>query len=173
MSRKSKRQFPGASPYIDRHGKRRWRFRKGGFSAELGVDYGSEDFVRRYEAAVEGQRTRGLSGPPGRFPAASRRSSPALPTPAFLGLSDSTRAPTGVSSSRSARSTATSAWRTSDAAHQALMAEKAETPAAANNLRKRLRQLLKHAIKLGWIKHNPAVGGRALPLDRRRLPHLD
>jgi integrase len=38
----------------------------------------------------------------------------------------------------------------------ALLAKKAETPNAANNLRKRLRQLLDHAIDLGWITHNPA-----------------
>ncbi|SDF16043.1 hypothetical protein SAMN04488105_113161 [Salipiger thiooxidans] len=59
---KRRKQFPGATAYFDRHGKRRWRFRKGGFSAELGSDYGSEDFVRRYEDAVNGHKTRGLIG---------------------------------------------------------------------------------------------------------------
>ena len=36
------------------------------------------------------------------------------------------------------------------------LAEKSETPAAANNLRKRLAQILDHAIALDWIKANPA-----------------
>jgi integrase len=36
------------------------------------------------------------------------------------------------------------------------LAEKSETPSAANNLRKRLAQLLDHAIALDWIKANPA-----------------
>jgi integrase len=36
------------------------------------------------------------------------------------------------------------------------LAEKSETPSAANNLRKRLAQLLDHAIALEWIKANPA-----------------
>ena len=49
---KQKRTFPGASPYKDRHGQRRWRLRKGGFSRELGKEYGSADFVQRYEAAL-------------------------------------------------------------------------------------------------------------------------
>lgn len=49
---KQQRQYPGASPYFDRHGKRRWRYRKRGFSAELGTEYGSPDFIERYEAAV-------------------------------------------------------------------------------------------------------------------------
>ena len=48
---KRRRQFPGATPYTDRHGRRRWRYRAKGFSAELGTDYGSDDFVARYEAA--------------------------------------------------------------------------------------------------------------------------
>ncbi|MBL3573568.1 hypothetical protein JMK10_18380 [Rhodovulum sulfidophilum] len=43
-------------------GKRRWRFRKGGFSGEFGSDYSSEDFIRRYEAALEGHRTLGGVG---------------------------------------------------------------------------------------------------------------
>lgn len=38
---------------------------------------------------------------------------------------------------------------------QAMLAEKAETPAAANNLRKRLIQLLDHAISLDWRGDNP------------------
>ena len=54
---KKRRTFPGASAYADRHGTRRWRYRKGGFSRELGTDYGSEEFVRRYEAAVHEHRT--------------------------------------------------------------------------------------------------------------------
>jgi integrase len=36
------------------------------------------------------------------------------------------------------------------------LAEKSETPSAANNLRKRLAQMLDHAIALDWIKANPA-----------------
>lgn len=57
-----RKQFPGATAYFDRHGKRRWRFRKGGFSAELGRDYGTDEFVRRYEDAVNGHTTQGWSG---------------------------------------------------------------------------------------------------------------
>src|SRR5262245_49083223 len=39
---------------IDRHGKRRVRFRKGGFSAYLtGIPW-SDDFMRQYAAALEG-----------------------------------------------------------------------------------------------------------------------
>ncbi|MFU1681219.1 hypothetical protein ACM258_00170 [Phaeobacter piscinae] len=47
-----KKQFPGASSYLDRHGKRRWRYRKKGLSIELGTNYASKEFLRRYEDAV-------------------------------------------------------------------------------------------------------------------------
>ena len=57
MSRKAKKQFPGTSSYIDRHGKRRWRYRKNGRAVELGTNYGSDEFRRRYEnAAYNAQR---------------------------------------------------------------------------------------------------------------------
>ena len=49
---KRKKQFPGATAYKDRHGKRRWRYREHGRSVELGTDYGSEEFCFRYETAV-------------------------------------------------------------------------------------------------------------------------
>ncbi|TDX28025.1 hypothetical protein [Rhodovulum visakhapatnamense] len=44
---KNRKQYPGATSYQDHNGKRRWRFRKGAFSAELGAAYGSEEFIRR------------------------------------------------------------------------------------------------------------------------------
>ena len=59
---KYRKQFPRATPYADRHGKRRWRYRTRGFSAELGTEYGSDEFVRRYEAAEKRQRTKGIIG---------------------------------------------------------------------------------------------------------------
>lgn len=55
-------QFPKAKGYSDRHGKRRWRFRCKGFSAELGTDWGSEDFVRRYAEAENGLRSKPGAG---------------------------------------------------------------------------------------------------------------
>lgn len=37
-------KYSNAKPYRDRHGKRRWRYRVKGFTAELGTNYGSEEF---------------------------------------------------------------------------------------------------------------------------------
>jgi hypothetical protein len=41
-------RFPKAKPYRDRHGRTRWRYRHNGFGRELGTDFGSDDFKRRY-----------------------------------------------------------------------------------------------------------------------------
>lgn len=56
---KNKRKYPGTSHYFDRHGVRRWRFRAKGFSAELGTDYGSDEFEQRYQAALDREKTKG------------------------------------------------------------------------------------------------------------------
>ncbi|TCP39795.1 tyrosine-type recombinase/integrase [Rhodovulum marinum] len=155
---KHRKQYPGATPYRDRHGKRRWRFRKGGFSAELGTDYGSDDFVRRYEAALEGHRTRGLIGAERTAPGSvSALVASFYTSPDFLNLADSTkRVYRGI----------IEPFRQdygNQPVHQmqrrhvaAILAKKAETPAAANNLRKRLIQLLDHAVSLDWRPDNPA-----------------
>lgn len=147
-----KRKFPRASPYTDRHGKRRWRFRKGGFSAELGTCHGGDDFVRRYEAAVEGHRVRGLIGAD-RIEAGSVTALVAsyYRSPEYLGLSDSTkRAYRGVIEKfRAAHGN--KPVRLMQRRHvQNNLADKAGTPSAANNLRKRLITLLDHAISLDW-----------------------
>jgi hypothetical protein len=39
----------------------------------------------------------------------------------------------------------------------AILAAKSKTPHAANSLRKVLRHVFKHAVKLGWRKNNPVL----------------
>lgn len=155
---KRRRQFPGATPYTDRHGKRRWRFRKGGFSAELGSDYGSDEFVLRYEAALKRQRSPGSIGAgrtkPGSFAAlvvSWYRS------PEFCRLSPSTaRTYRGQIEPLRERHGDKPIDRLEPRHVAEILAEKAETPSAANNLRKRLIQLLDHAVFLDWRRDNPA-----------------
>lgn len=157
---KQKRQFPGASPYTDRHGKRRWRFRKGGFSRDLGTDYGSPDFVRRYESArieYSGGRKAGaganetIPGSVNDLVASWYRS------PEWSSLADLTKkAYRGVVEPFRQKHGDKPVDRLERRHVMGFLAEKVETPAAANNLRKRLAQLLDHAIALDWIKANPA-----------------
>jgi integrase len=153
-----RRQFPDASAYTDRHGKRRWRFRKGGWSAELGTEYGSDDFIRRYEAAQEGHRTRGLIGAD-RTTAESANALVAMfyRSPEYLGLADSTKRVYRGIIEPFRRKFGHLPIKLLERRHvQKMLAEKANTPAAANNLRKRLIQLLDHAVSLDWRSDNPA-----------------
>jgi integrase len=158
---KYKREFPGASPYTDRHGTRRWRFRAGsGFSRELGTEYGSADFVRRYEAALSEHRTGQKAGAgasktiPGSF---NDLVASWYRTPEFVGLGDLTkRTYRGVVEPFRSKHGDKPVNRLERRHVMRFLAEKAETPSAANNLRKRLAQLLDHAIALDWIKSNPA-----------------
>src|ERR1700758_35867 len=47
--------YPGAGSYQDRHGKRRWRFRRGKKTIQLPDEPGSPEFEAAYLAAVEGR----------------------------------------------------------------------------------------------------------------------
>lgn len=155
-----KRTFPGASAYADRHGTRRWRYRKGGFSRELGTDYGSEEFVRRYEAAVHEHRTGRKAG------AGAARTIPEsiddlvasfYRSPQWRGLADVTKKTyKGVIEPFRTEHGTKLVSRMERRHVMAILGKKADTPAAANNLRKRLGQLFDHAIALDWIKFNPA-----------------
>lgn len=157
---KHKRQFPGTSPYTDRHGQRRWRFRKGGFSRELGTDYNSPEFIRRYEEALQEYQTGKKAGAGGNntipgsindLVASWYRS------PEWAALAELTRKTyRGVVEPFRQKHGDKPVKRLERRHVMTFLAEKAETPTAANNLRKRLAQLLDHAIALDWIKSNPA-----------------
>lgn len=158
---KHKRSYPDATAYTDRHGKRRWRFRKGaGFSRELGTEYGSEDFIRRYEAAQIEHRTGKKVG------AWAARTVPGSVndlvaswylSPDWKALADLTKKTyRGVIEPFRAKHGDKPVNRLERRHVMGFLAEKAETPSAANNLRKRLAQILDHAIALEWIKVNPA-----------------
>lgn len=158
---KSKRQYPGASTYTDRHGNRRWRYRKGiGFSRELGMEYGSDDFTKRYEAAIAEHRTgvklgagagKAIPGSVGDLVASWYRS------PEWKALGSLTKKTyRGVIEPFRVKHGDKPVNRLERRHVMAFLAEKSETPSAANNLRKRLAQLLDHAIAIDWIKSNPA-----------------
>ncbi len=60
--------FPGVSRVVDRHGKPRWRFRRGGLDTYLPGPYASAEFRAAYEAALEGAKAPNRStAAPGTF----------------------------------------------------------------------------------------------------------
>jgi integrase len=157
MSRRSKKEFPGASAYLDRHGKRRWRFRKSGFSAELGGNYGAPDFVRRYEDAVKGLRSGPGAGAGKTIPKSiSDLIAKYYQSAEFLGLKPSTKTTYRGMLERFRLEHGTKGSVTLKRRHiKAILAAKSETPSAANNLRDRIKALMDIAIDLDWRNDNP------------------
>ena len=64
---------------LDQHGKRRVRFRKGGFSTYLTGTPWSDDFMRQYAAALDGVKARRAIGAERMPPRHTRRSDQGLP----------------------------------------------------------------------------------------------
>jgi integrase len=155
---KQKRQYPGATSYFDRHGKQRWRFRQGGFSAELGSEYGSESFNQRYAAAKEGQRLRRSVGSTRTKPrSVSLLVAKWYRSQDFRALEASTqRVYRGVIENFRQEHGEKPVHLMQRRHVQAILASKAHVPSAANNLRKRLIQLMDYAIDLEWRTDNPA-----------------
>jgi integrase len=158
MSR-HKREFPGASPYFDRHGKRRWRFRKNGFSAELGSDYGSPGFVRRYEDAVAGVRSGPGAGAGKTIPKSiSDLIAKYYKSVEYLDLKPSTKTTYRGILERLREEHGTKSAITLRRRHvKAMLAAKLDTPSAANNLRDRLKMLMDLAVDLEWRQDNPVI----------------
>lgn len=156
---KHKRQFPDATPYTDRHGRRRWRFRKGGLSRELGTAYGSEDFRHRYEdaeAEYQSGRKRGAGADRAAPGSVDALVASWYKSPGFRDLADSTKKVyRSVLEPFRIQHASKPAYRFERRHAMEALAAKAETPGAANNLRKRLIQIFDHAVALEWIKANP------------------
>lgn len=152
--------FPRAKPYTDRHGRTRWRYRSKGFARELGTDFGSDEFKRRYaeaEAEFRGQRKAGAGAARTMPGSMSDLVASYYRSPSWRDLADGTkRTYRGPIEKLRAQHGAKRVAALQRKHVMAILAEKADTPAAANNLRKRLIQLLDHAIALDWITTNPA-----------------
>lgn len=156
MTKKADR-FPFAKSYPDRHGKRRWRFRgKGGFTAELGTDWGSEDFARRYAEAENGQRTKSGAGASKTIPGSFNDL-----VAQFYALHFPTIQPATRKDYRAVIEPLRLKHGTKQVARFAkidamkIKSSLAETPALANKTLKRLAQLMDLAVDIGFRKDNP------------------
>jgi len=142
-------------------GKRRVRFRKGGFSTYLtGIPW-SEDFMRHYAAALEGVKEQaskvGVARTiPGSFDALCVSY---YRSPDFQGLKASTQRVRRNVIERFRNEHGTKPVSRLGRMHvNHIIGAKAGTPEAANNLLKVLRVLLNHAVEIGMIATNPAIG---------------
>jgi integrase len=147
----------------DRHGKRRVRFRKSGFSTYLTGTPWSGDFMRQYAAALDGVRaqTANIGAErtiPGSFNALVVSYYRSLEFRELAEISQRNRR--NVIERFRAEHGDKPIARLERAHIQSFICAKADTPAAANVLLKTLRVLLNHAVFLGMIPINPVLGVR-------------
>ncbi len=141
--------------YRDRHGKARYRFRRKGYKTHhFKAQPGTEEFREELAAAKQAKVTAGSNAPlPFTYDAlvtsfyrtAKWQEMRASSRKTYGSIIERFRAKNGSKDVR----------RVQIATIDALLSGMAETPAAANNLRKTLKRLHRHAIKLGWRTDNP------------------
>ena len=157
------REFPMVRMYLDRHRRSRYQLRDRGFTFELGTEYGGEEFVRRYEAALRSLNCGG----------AKDRTEPRTVGAAVTAYYGSPEykllGPTTKRTRRRAleRVRAKHGEKRLDRMKRreakAIRDGKADTPTAANELLYLFRVLMEVAIDLGWRIDNPAAGIKMLP----------
>ena len=158
--------------YKDRHGKLRWRYRSKGFTANLGTEYASDEFKRRYSLAVKGERITPQGETVQRVSQAPKGSLANVveswfKSAHFKSLGDSTKANYRRLANKLKEEHGHRPIKGLDRATvRKLMAAKAETPAAANSLLRILRFVLDHAMDdLELIETNPARSVKNLKLN--------
>ena len=154
---KRRTTYPGATSYIDRHGRTRWRYRRGGVSMSLGTVYGSPDFCARYAEAVKREATKAPpldkidKGTVAALIRAWRKS------PRYARLDGRWKMQVDAVLARIEKRDGHRLVADLRAEHlETRLAEMVETPAAANRWLKTWRRLLDHAQRIGWIAGNPA-----------------
>lgn len=153
--------------YRDRHGKWRYRFRKTGLPTYSFRDPpGTEGFRKEYLRACN-------ADPATPLPRHAAYSYDALiasfyETPRWVKMADSSqRTYRGIIERFRAKNGSKDVRRVKTASIDNLLAKRADTPAAANNLRKTLARLHRHAIKLGWRTDNPVTASDAFNIDTK------
>jgi integrase len=147
----------------DRHGKRRVRFRKAGFTTYLtGIPW-SEDFMRQYATALEGVQALAID-------IGAERTIPGSFNALCVSYYRSPEYRALAPISQRNRRNVIERFRVEhghkpvarlDRVHiQGFIEAKADTPEAANVLLKTLRLLLNYAIFIGMIPSNPALAVR-------------
>ena len=157
----TKKEFPYARTYRNRRGTQRWRYRRKGVEKELGREYGSEEFRRRY-AAAEALFTHPHTdhSTSGTFEDLWQK----FCRLHFPGLAPSTR--------KDYRAVIEPLRRKHGHKRVAKMArgnvleiktEMADTPQQANKTLKRLSQMMDLAVQLEWRLDNPVRGVKRFP----------
>ncbi len=149
--------FPKARPYIDVRGRTRYRMSVRGKRHELGADWGSVDFEARYNAALAGDETGKIGASRTKNYSVSDLVARFYLNRIYKGWGESTKATNRAIIEKWREEYGEYSVRTLKKRNiEAMMAAKSETPAAANNFLKRIRQALDLAVDLEWLPTNPA-----------------
>lgn len=170
---------PGASPYKDRHGRPRWRYRAGGVSRSLPQAPGHPDFEAHYQAAIAG------------LPAPRRAQVHRLPTAAHprslraafrLVRENAPEWPTWSDAYRGQLVSVAERFFADELVEgeplrygdmpidqlkrrhvKAILARYSDTPHAARHIFKLLRKLIGAALDEEWIEYDPTFRMRYSP----------
>jgi integrase len=155
------------TPYKDRHGKMRYRFRKTGFKTHhFASEPGTDEFLAEYGAA-KAQRALPKAVGSGRVAPGTLDDLCAryYASPAFKGMAENSQSTYRGIIERFRERKKKSGRRYGDlpvkaittANLDAILGAMADTPAAANNLRKVMKRLFRIAVKAGMRQDNPAA----------------
>src|ERR1019366_9220854 len=146
----------------DRHGKRRVYFRKGrGSRIPLHAPLGSDEFNSAYQAALLGQpapvRDRFVRAAPGSIAALVASY---MKSAGYIGLRETTKTGYGsrIEVLRTLHGHRTVAGLSRERIITGILQPYADRPGAALSILKMLRVLIRHAIDIGWLKHDPSLG---------------
>ena len=159
----------------DQHGKRRVRFRKGGFSTYLMGTPWSEEFMRQYAAALDGLRSastvgagRTVTGSVNALVKAYLDPDPLSSSPFKTGKPETQRTRRNIMENFAKAHGDKPLYRTDHGGHrtmllarehvQRMVNEKAGTPFAQRNFLNTLRAMFKWAVKEGRIPDDPTLG---------------
>jgi hypothetical protein len=183
---------PHAGSYLDRHGKRRWRFRRAGKTIQLSGSPGEREFEAAYAAALAGrpvQKTEVHRLPTAASPKSLRAAWQKLitGTPDWKALDAETRHTQTLIAERFLRSPVVEGEpltfgnvAVSDLQRRhikAILAARSDTPHAASHLLTLIRKLTGVALDEEWIDYDPTFrikvraqyrGWRAWPEDIRQ-----
>ena len=152
-------RFPLAKPWTDRHGKIRWRIRRKGIRAELGAEWGSEEFSRRYAEAVNQSKGKTDVGSDRTVPGTFNDLAVMFYKLHLPSLAESTAA-----DYRAVIEPLRPKHGHKRVAHMLrrhvldIQADMASTPMQANKTLKRLSQMMDLAVTLEWRTDNPVKG---------------
>lgn len=156
MARRIKREFPGVTAYFDRHRKRRYRFRKKGFSTEIHGEYGSNEFCRNYEKALNGFKSQEIGTPATKRGTINALAVSYYKSPEYVSLKDSTKLTYRREIERLREDHGHRLVNQMKRQHVVKLLEHlTDRPSARNNRLRMLKMAMNHSVEVGWITSNP------------------